>query len=58
MAVEEIITGITGNVACLLDLFRLCDKYALKMASVADLALYRSKFSQPAGDACAVRFVG
>jgi len=47
-----------GAMACLPDLIRLCSKYALKIVSVADLALYRSEFARRAGDASAARFVG
>src|SRR5580693_2426975 len=42
-----------GTMACLPDLIRFCSKYDLKMVSVADLALYRSKFARRAGDAAA-----
>ncbi len=47
-----------GAMACLPDLIRFCSKYALKMVSVADLALYRSEFARRAGDASAARVVG
>ena len=47
-----------GTMACLPDLIPFCSKYALKMMSVADLALYRSEFARRAGDAPAARFVG
>jgi 3,4-dihydroxy 2-butanone 4-phosphate synthase/GTP cyclohydrolase II len=47
-----------GAMACLPDLIRFCGKYALKMVSVADLALYRSEFARRVGDASALRFVG
>jgi 3,4-dihydroxy 2-butanone 4-phosphate synthase/GTP cyclohydrolase II len=35
-----------GAMACVPDLIRFCDKYALKMVSVADLALYRSELAR------------
>ena len=47
-----------GAMACLPDLIRFCSKYALKMVSVADLALYRSEYARRAADASAARFVG
>jgi 3,4-dihydroxy 2-butanone 4-phosphate synthase/GTP cyclohydrolase II len=43
-----------GTMACVPDLIRFCRKYALKMVSVADLALYRSEFAPRAGDAAAI----
>jgi 3,4-dihydroxy 2-butanone 4-phosphate synthase/GTP cyclohydrolase II len=47
-----------GTMACLSDLIRFCGMYALKMVSVADVALYRSEFARPAADASALRFAG
>src|SRR5271168_840557 len=47
-----------GAMACLPDLVPFCAKYALKMVSVADLALYRSEFARRVGDASAARFAG
>jgi 3,4-dihydroxy 2-butanone 4-phosphate synthase/GTP cyclohydrolase II len=41
-----------GATAC------FCSKYALKMVSVPDLALYRREFARRAGDASVARFVG
>jgi 3,4-dihydroxy 2-butanone 4-phosphate synthase / GTP cyclohydrolase II len=42
-----------GAMAGLPDLTRFCSKYALKMVSVADLALYRIEFARRNGDASA-----
>jgi 3,4-dihydroxy 2-butanone 4-phosphate synthase/GTP cyclohydrolase II len=47
-----------GAMACLPDLICFCSKYALKMVSVADLALYRGEFARRAGDAAAMKFGG
>src|SRR5580658_5684924 len=43
-----------GTMASLPDLIRFCSKYALKMVSVADVALYRGEFARRAGDAAGI----
>jgi 3,4-dihydroxy 2-butanone 4-phosphate synthase/GTP cyclohydrolase II len=43
-----------GAMASLPDLIRFCNKYALKMVSVADLALYRRESARRAGDAAGI----
>jgi 3,4-dihydroxy 2-butanone 4-phosphate synthase/GTP cyclohydrolase II len=47
-----------GAMACLPDLIGFCNKYALKMVSVADLARFRSEFARQAADTSALRLVG
>jgi 3,4-dihydroxy 2-butanone 4-phosphate synthase/GTP cyclohydrolase II len=44
-----------GGMACVPDLIRFCSKYALKMVSVADVALYRRGFARRAGEPTGIR---